>query len=452
MMLQAFQKIIRQNRLEGKKFLLAVSGGVDSMVLTDLFVQSGLDCIVAHCNYHLRGADSNADEQCVRDYCMEHRLPFFVQHFPLGEQQLPVNIQNEARKLRYAWFEQLKQEQSCHLIVTAHHQDDAIETLLMNFFKGTGMAGLHGISMLNGTLFRPLIRMDKPAIYQYATERKIPWREDKSNRKDDYTRNKIRNHLLPELAQIFPQIRSNLSGNIERFAAAELLYEETIARYRKKLLQVRGNDIYIPVLRLKHCHPLPTILYELLRPYGFLSQQLPNALELLDAESGKYILSPDHRLIRDRNFLIITSRQTTASGHLLIERGQLSFDQKHRITTPQFTLELSLVNVSHPGGKFPDTDSAWLAMDALIFPLVLRPRKTGDYFYPLGMDNKKKKVSRFLIDQKIPLHEKEKVWVLESRKKIAWIIGHRIDGRFKIKTSTRQIIKFRVIPSEATLA
>jgi len=447
MILQAFQKTIRQNHLEGKKFLLAVSGGVDSMVLTDLFVRSGLHCIVAHCNYHLRDEDSNADEQCVSDYCLKHHIPFFVQHFPLAEQQPPVNIQNEARKLRYAWFEQLKQEQGCHIIVTAHHQDDAIETLLMNFFKGTGIAGLHGIKMLHHGIFRPLIRMDKPSIYQYAAAQNILWREDKSNQKDDYTRNKIRNHLLPELAQIFPQIRSNLSENIERFAEAELLYEEAIAGYRKKLLQVRGNDIYIPVLRLKHCHPLPTILYELLRPYGFSPQQLPHALELLEAESGKYISSPDHRLIRDRNFLIITSLQTAASEHLLIERDQLSFDQKYSITTPHFTLELSLAKVSQQGlEKFPDNDSAWLDMDHLIFPLILRPRKTGDYFYPLGMGNKKKKVSRFLIDQKIPLHEKEKVWVLESRKKIAWLIGQRIDERFKINTSTRQIIKLRLVP------
>jgi len=448
MMLSTFQKIIRENHLEGKKFLLAVSGGVDSMVLMDLFIHSGLDCIVTHCNYHLRGEDSDADEQLVREFCLQQQVSFFVRHFPIEKQS--GNIQNEARKLRYAWFEQLKQEQGCHFIVTAHHQDDAIETMLMNFFKGTGMAGLHGIHMLRDATFRPLLNLDKTAIYHYAEERKIPWREDQSNQKNDYTRNKIRNHLLPELEKIFPQIRHNLSGNMERFAEAELLYEESISRYRKNLFQLRGKDIYIPVLRLKHCRPLPTILYELLRPYGFRSQQLPNALELLNAESGKYIQSPEYRLIRDRNFLIITSRQAEASEHLLIERDTLSFNQKLLLTAQHFTLELSLANISpsHPE-KLPEAESAWLDMDALEFPLILRPRKTGDYFYPLGMGNKKKKVSRFLIDQKIPLHEKEKVWVLESQKKIAWVVGRRIDERFKIKPSTSQIIKLSIIPSEA---
>ncbi len=446
-MLQAFQNIIQQNQLGRKKFLLAVSGGVDSMALTDLFARSGLNCIVAHCNYHLRNEDSNADEQCVSDYCSHHNIPFFVQHFPIRKQaDRPVNIQNEARILRYEWFEKLRQEQNCHLIVTAHHRDDTVETLLMNFFKGTGMAGLHGISMLKQYLFRPLIKFEKSAIYQYAASQKIPWREDLTNQQNDYTRNQIRNHLLPEIKKVFPHISNSLWGNIERFTEAGLLYEEAIGQYRKKLLQVRGSDIYIPIRRLKHCKPLSTILYELLRPYGFHSHQLRNALELLDAETGKYIQSVSHRLIRNRDFLIITSQKTTESGHLLIEREQLSFEGKHVVRTAHFTLEFSLAEAPENTGKFPDQDSAWLDLDALAFPVVLRPRKTADYFYPLGMPKKKKKISRFLTDRKLPLHEKEKIWILESQKRIAWVIGLRVDERFKIRPETQYLVKVRMRP------
>lgn len=435
MITEQLRAVLSRQQWQHKKIVAAVSGGADSMALAALLQELGMPVVIAHCNFGLRGAESDEDEAWVRSWGSERGIPVYVQHFDIRGQLEAQggNLQELARELRYQWFESLRLELGFDLVATAHHRQDSIETLLINFFRGTGIAGLHGILPQQGKVIRPLLTFGRKELEQYLLEHRIAWREDSSNQKDDYTRNAVRQHLLPAITGIFPQAAEQLAANTVRFREAELLYEESVTRYRKKLLEQRKNDWYIPLLKLKQVQPLTTILWELLKPFGFHAAQLPDILHLIEAETGRYVAAGAYRVIRNRNFLIITAQRTAESTHILVEAGE------GRVEAPGFYLTfknkaLLPEDREHIRSLAPET----LCADSrlLRFPLVLRPWKTGDYFYPLGSLRKKKKVSRYLIEQKVPLHEKEKVWVLESDKKIVWIVGMRADDRFRITDQT----------------
>jgi tRNA(Ile)-lysidine synthase len=313
--------------------------------------------------------------------------------------------------------------------------------MLINFFKCTGISGMHGILPQQNKIIRPLLSFTKEEIQQFAQLHNIPWREDSSNAKDQYTRNTIRHKLIPVVEQIFSQALENLAGNTIRFGEVEMLYNESVERYRKKLIEQRNNDWYIPILKLRHVTPLSTILWELIRPFGFNTAQLKDVLHLLDAETGKYVSSSAFRIIRNRDFLIITALQQKESTHILIQEDDNKIEASgHTIQIKHATYKASDMDRIKQFSK----EEICLDAGALQFPLILRPWKTGDYFYPIGMNRKKKKVSRFLIEQKVPLHEKEQVWVLESGKKIAWVLGMRPDDRFKINAHTVKCVYFSV--------
>ncbi len=435
MIAKRLQNILQERQWHLKKMVVAVSGGADSMVLAALLQQAGVSIAIAHCNFGLRGEESDGDEAMVAAWAAAQDIPFRVQRFDTKAQLASQggNLQETARVLRYEWFEALRQEMGFDLIATAHHSQDSVETMLINFFKGTGIAGMHGILPQQNKIIRPLLTFTKEELQQFATEHQIPWREDSSNLKDDYTRNAIRHQLLPVIDKIFPGAADNLLGNTFRFAETEQLYNQAIEGYRKKLLLQRNKDWYIPVLRLRHVVPLATVLWELLRPFGFSPAQAKEVLHLLDAETGRYVAGNNYRIIRNRNFLIITPSQPLESTHILIEQGE------EQIHYPDYGIHMKpAVMDATARERLKTLDRHEICVDAtqLHFPLVLRPWKTGDYFYPFGMNRKKKKVSRFLIEQKVPLHEKEKVWVLESDKKIVWVIGMRADERFRIREST----------------
>ncbi|MFA6059688.1 MAG: tRNA lysidine(34) synthetase TilS [Taibaiella sp.] len=442
-MQEKLQAILSERQWINKKIIVAVSGGSDSMVLAALLKNAGSAITIAHCNFGLRGTESDGDEALVRHWTDANEVPLFVQKFDTQKilEDQGGNLQETARNLRYDWFEQLRKEQGYDLIATAHHKQDSVETMLINFFKGTGISGMHGILPQQNKIIRPLLSFTKEEIQQFAQLHNILWREDSSNAKDQYTRNAIRLKLLPVMEQIFPQALENLAGNTIRFREAEMLYNESIERYRRKLIEQRNKDWYIPILKLKHVSPLSTILWELIRPFEFNAAQLKDVVHLIDAETGKYVSSPAFRIIRNRDFLIITALQQKESTHILIQ------EDDRKIEASTFTLYMK-----HASYKASDMDrikqlpkeEACLDANTLQFPLVLRPWKTGDYFYPMGMNRKKKKVSRFLIEQKMPLHEKEQVWVLESGKKIVWVIGMRPDERFKINAQTAKCVYFSV--------
>lgn len=446
-LLHPFNQYIRQNFLFQKndKLLIAVSGGVDSVVLCDLCFASGFDFEIAHCNFQLRGDDSDEDELFVRRLAEKYGVPFQVVRFDTMEYAAAnkLNVQLAARHLRYEWFNRIAGEINCHHILTAHHANDNAETIVMNFFKGTGIAGLTGMepkgSGIGGNITRPLLFASKQSLIGYAAEKNLQWREDVSNASDKYTRNFVRNEWLPSIEKHIPNATFNLIENIERFKDAELLYESSLEKFKSGLLLKKGEEIHVPVMKLQKTPAYKTIYFEIIRHYGFTSAQMKDALQLLDADSGKQILSPTHRLIKNRNWLIICPAKNEESSIVIIE------EEESVIRYDGHTLIIEKIN--SPFDLSTETSVGYADASKLTFPLILRKWKTGDYFYPLGM-NKKKKLSRFFIDRKMSVAEKEKTWVVESGKKIIWIAGLRIDDRVKLTPATKNAIRFSLTDTQ----
>ena len=440
------------------QLVLAVSGGVDSVVLVDLCHHAGFQFVIAHCNFQLRGDESIRDENFVRSLGERYNEEVLVKHFDTKAyaEANKSSIQVAARELRYGWFEEVisdellvmsyKHKQQSLVskdlqlttynlqlfLATAHHADDNIETLLLNFFRGTGISGLHGILPKQGNIIRPLLFAKREQIVAYAKENNLSWVEDSSNASDKYSRNFVRHQVMPLMKTIYSQVEDNLLGNIERFKEIELIYSASIQQTKSKLIEVKGNESHIPILKLKRQTPLKTIVFEIIKDFGFAATQTEEAIKLLDAANGSFMVSASHRLIINRNWLIIAPLQPEEALNIIIEEGiknivyaggTLSFE-----TTPADNTHLPT-----------DATIATLNADEIRYPLLLRPYKQGDYFYPLGM-LKKKKLSKFFIDQKLSKTDKERVWVIESDKRVVWVIGLRIDNRFRIKpTSKKQL-------------
>lgn len=418
--------------------LLAVSAGADSMVMAHLFLQSNIPFAVAHCNFQLRGEEAGKDEELVRNWCAMNNIDFYNVRFDTAAkvEQWKKGVQETARILRYEWLEQIRIQHNYAAIATAHHANDNAETLLMNLFKGTGISGLHGILHRNGHIIRPLLFAAKKDITDYAQQHNVPYREDASNASDKYTRNDIRLNILPVIEKSFPNVISSLNNSIQRFAEAEELYKKAIEQERKKLVEQRGKDYYIAVRKLEKRQPLHTICYELFKPFGFATGQVQDIIGLLSSGSGHYLTSPTHRIIRDRDFLIITLFDTRQADFITIEDIPVTLKAGDR----QYKFKYAPVPAEIPANE----KIAYVDVAKLEQPLILRRWKQGDYFYPLGMGMKKKKLSRYFIDKKIPLHEKENVWVLESNKRIVWVAGHRLDERFKLRPGTREVLMITV--------
>lgn len=427
-----------QNLFDPKsKLLVAVSGGVDSVALCQLCRHSGLKFAVVHCNFQLRGDDSERDERFVASLAAQLEAPFFSVKFDTKKyaEENKVSTQVAARELRYHWFEQVRKENNYDYILTAHHADDNVETVLMSFFRGTGIRGLTGIKSKNGKIRRPLLFARRSELENFIEENKLPYVQDESNLHDDYTRNYFRNTVLPMIEKIFPEASENILSNIERMKEVSLLYRQAIEQHRKKMMVPKGNEWFLPVLLLQKSDAVATILFEIVREYGFTSGQVSEIINLLDSESGKYIVSPTHRILKDRRHLIISPLKESENTSVIMEGfGEYKFAGGTVIVK-----EMADV----PSQISADDAIAMLDAKNISFPLILRPWKTGDYFYPLGMP-KKKKVSRFLIDKKLSLIEKERVWVVEMNKKIIWVLGYRIDNRFKITLSTEKIIQLEL--------
>ena len=434
------QQLVRHH-WRHQKIIVALSGGLDSMCLAALLNDLEVSFVLAHCNFGLRGEESDGDEQLVRDWAEQQNIPLHVQRFDVPKilKEQGGNMEDTARKLRYDWFEQLRQTLDFDLIATAHHQQDNIETLLMNFFRGTGIAGLHGILPQQGKVIRPLLSFEKEELKRYALAHDIPWREDSSNTDSHYLRNAIRQQLWPEIERVFPQAAQALSGNAERFRETEILYQEAIEGYRKKLIEPRQKDWYIPIIKLKQVSALKTVLFELLKPFGFTGRQIPDILHLLDAEAGKWLSSGSHRICKDRNFLIITAVEAIESTLITIDFPE----GEQTIAWLGGRLIMRSLSPEMQPAQWTQAASAeeFLNLSPQDFPLTLRPAREGDYFYPLGMNRKKKKLGRFLRDQKVPLAQKQDIWVLESRHRIVWVLGHRIDERFKVTENGGNVIR-----------
>jgi tRNA(Ile)-lysidine synthase len=462
-LLQRFIENIKNENLfqTNDHLLLAVSGGVDSIVLCELCSQAGFNFEIAHCNFQLRGEESERDETFVQSLGDKYSAKVFIKKFDTEKyaEEKKVSIQVAARELRYEWFRELTLQTTDNLppmtngysetsyivhrtsyILTAHHSNDNIETLLMNFFKGTGIKGLHGILPKQKKIIRPLLFATKEQILSFAKENNLSFVEDSSNLSDKYTRNYFRNQLIPSIQKVFPEVEENLLKNIERFKETEILFQQAIHLHKKKLLEHKGNEIHIPVLKILKGEPLKTIIYEIIKDYDFTAHQTDDVLHLLKSESGKFISSPTHKIIKNRKWIIISSNNTREAANILIDENDKN------IVFENGQLEIKNFE-KHDTALSTENSTATLDAKDITYPLLLRKWKQGDYFYPLGMQNLpagrpgKKKLSRFFIDQKLSLPEKVKIWVLESNKRIIWIVGKRIDDRFKITTTTTNVLK-----------
>jgi tRNA(Ile)-lysidine synthase len=440
-LLETFKNYIINERLftQEDRLLLAVSGGLDSVVLCELAYQAGLDFTIAHCNFQLRGAESDRDEAFVRQLAQRYDREIWVERFDTEAyaKAQHLSIQVAARELRYGWFRQVTDDWGEKgVIVTAHQLDDNIETMVMNFFRGTGLTGLRGMLPRHGRIARPLLFAGREDLRRFADEFHLTWVEDSSNESDKYTRNFFRHRILPLVEQAYPAALRNLADNLSRFREVEALYREAIDRQKKKLMESRGDEIHVPVLKLKKAEPITTLIYEIFSPYGFTPHQTGAITGLLDSPSGKYICSDTHRLLKDRRWLILSPLRGGGRATVVIgkDRSIVDFAQGRLKMEwlPEFT-----------GQPTTEKAVAWLDAGQIDFPLLLRPWRPGDYFYPLGM-RKKKKLARFFIDQKLSLAEKEKVWVLEMNRKIIWVVGHRIDDRFKLTDATTQALRITV--------
>jgi len=440
MMLNDFNNFIRKEQLFDTTdlILLAVSGGLDSIVMTELFYLSDLKFGIAHCNFNLRGNESDKDEQFVRDIAARYRVPVFVTSFPTSDyaKKNGISIQMAARELRYNWFEKLRVQEGYAFIATAHHLDDQIETFFINLLRGTGISGLHGIPPKQGTIIRPLIFAFRRQLEKFAKERSLPYREDISNKSVKYVRNRIRHHILPLLKEINPEYDQAITETINRIREFEQIGYQLIDERRHQIIKRERDRHIIEIVRLRALTPISTYAWELFSPFGFNQSVIDDILTCTDDVAGKTFFSPTHRLIKDRKHLII----------LPIEKEKKSrqyripdFKEKKKILQPLqlfFRKQSFTKTVEIPISR----NCASLDYKKLEFPLTLRKWAAGDAFYPFGM-NKKKKISHFFIDEKFSISDKENAWLLCSGRQIIWVVGHRIDNRFRITSQTKEILQ-----------
>jgi tRNA(Ile)-lysidine synthase len=433
-----FDELVENGTLwkEDDTFLLAVSGGIDSIVMADLFHRSKLRFAIAHCNFQLRGREAFEDEKFVERLARKHSATFFSVRFDTKKfsKENKLSTQEAARKLRYDWFKEICERQNIDFIAMAHHLDDSIETFFINLLRGTGIDGLKGIPRKNGNVVRPLIYFTRAEILAYANKRKLKYREDSSNKEEVYLRNKIRLKLFPVIEKINPKFRETLQKTMQNVELPLDIFSREVKKTFSHLFEEEGNKSLIaPINQIKMLQEPEQYLYYLLRPMGFNAETAREVLQ--PHQSGKRFYSDTQVLTIDRDSIIIETKTPLAPEGGIIEEGQKNF------TCNNIKLDFSYLLLTAPNhNKIPmEKNVHWLDAGLLKFPLHIRQWKKGDYFMPLGMKGRKK-LSDYLIDAKISLSEKEKTCVILSGKQIACILGQRIDDRFKVTDKTRKIL------------
>ena len=420
-----------------QKVLLAVSGGIDSMVLLHLFERSGFNYGIAHCNFNLRGDESDADEQFVRDQVQQHGTPAYFESFETEEfaRLKGISIEMAARELRYAYFEKVRKENGYDYIATAHHSDDLIETFFLNLTRKTGIKGLTGIKEKSGVLIRPMLFTGRIEIEQYAAKEYIEFREDSSNNEVIFQRNFLRHKILPLFSELNPAFKKNFLASIENLKDAEKVYSGFLDAEKQEVFSGFGNEFRVNIYRLE-VSPYPrTLLLEILSEFNFNAAVIDEVYNSLKTEPGKQFFSKTHRLVKDREQLFISEIKQEEEKIYYIEKDDMELFSPFIISIEKIDAEGFEV--------IKEQKVACVDMDEIEFPLLIRKWKQGDYFQPLGMTGFKK-LSDFFIDQKIPLHEKENIWLLCSGKKIVWIMGHRLDNRFKLTKESKQVLKIEM--------
>ncbi len=420
------------------RILLAVSGGLDSIVMLHLFKQAGFTCGVAHYNFQLRGEQSDGDEQFVRDLCSELQIPFYTKRFDTVAycQQEGMSIQMGARKLRYSWFHELMNTKQYAVVATAHHLNDSLETILLNWTKGSSLDGLTGIPVRNGNVIRPLLFATREALENYATEKSLHWREDSSNATADYQRNLIRHQIIPVLKAINPSLENTVQRGIKRMKGESELLGIYLAEWKRQFLTERNQSLLLDKAGLDKHDNGAILLWKIIQHLGFSYETCVSIINSLGGQSGKRFAGAGYELNIDRSQLIVFPVQEERDGILIQADQNLA-----TLGTWSITLALTEDLQFHTGNPY----HALLDADTLSYPLQWRYWKAGDTFVPLGM-NHHKKVSDLLIDEKVSVADKAQVTVLESAGEIIWVVGHRIDNRYKITAKTRHSLSIRVMP------
>lgn len=434
-MLSKFQKQLSENLpfLREKKLLLAISGGIDSVVLAYLLQQLDYDISLAHCNFKLRGIESDGDEEFIRDFASKNELELFVTSFDTESfaKDNKFSIQVAARQLRYIWFHQLLEENSLDYIVTAHHLDDNLETFLINFTRGTGLEGLTGIPVQNDKIVRPLLQFSREEILKFASENKIEWREDSSNSSDKYLRNKLRHDVVPILKSLNPSFLNSFQDTLKHLEQSKSLAEDASVLVYKQVVTEKNVQKFFRLFDLKRLPNFEAYLFQWLQPFGFTAWK--DISNLTEAQSGKFILSEKFRLLKDRDFLILEEIPKEDSTVYEIEADA-------EISIP---IKLKTETVSEAEKRTNPTE-IYVDKETLKFPLHIRKWREGDYFCPAGIDGKKK-VSKYFKDEKMSLSDKENTWLLLSENEIVWVIGKRQDRRFYTENTTTSVLKIALL-------
>ena len=404
------------------KVLVALSGGADSVALLRLLQASGYDCEAAHCNFHLRGAESDRDEAFVRQLCVKQQVPLHTVHFDTARtaEERHISIEMAARELRYGWFEEIRQKINADAIAVAHHQDDSVESLLLNPVPGPGINGLRGIRPKNGHIVRPLLCLERKEIISYLNRIGQDYVTDSTNLQDEYTRNKIRLNLLPMMQEINPSVKESILNTAEHLDGASAIYKQGIDEGIKRVRTAEG----ICIERLMQ-EPAPaTLLFEILYPLGFNTAQIRDIYRSLEGQPGKIFTSEHWCIVKDREYLLIEAHRHPIQPALAMEE---------HVFTSDFVIPR-------------DKNTACFDADKLTHPLLLRPWRQGDSFIPFGMKGRKK-VSDYMTDRKFSLLRKEQQWVLCCGEEIIWLIGERTDNRFRIGASTKRVLTVRLLPA-----
>ncbi len=420
--------------LKESKILIAISGGIDSVVLTHLCHKSDLKIALAHCNFNLRGDESDADEDFVVELAEHLDLEVFAQRFDTEKyaEDNKRSIQMAARELRYNWFSELAEQLQFDYILTAHHADDNLETFLINFTRGTGLEGLTGIPEVNGKFVRPLLPFSSEQIKVFARENNIKWRNDSSNKSVKYLRNKLRHEVVPILKEINPSLLQSFQSTLENLNdIADIVEESTNAVLKRAITSMDEDHIAFKISEFKKVNNPKAYMFEVFKSFGFTEWN--DMVDLLDAETGKQVLSNTHRLIKNRDHLLLSTISFEENETISISENEAKKE------TPFGVLlfdEADAIAEHKPNTIYVDKDK-------LKFPLQLRKRKEGDMFYPMGMQGKKK-LSKYFKDEKFSLLDKENTWLLCSGEDIVWVVNRRPDDRFKVTEKTKQILKIEL--------
>ncbi|SIN79612.1 tRNA(Ile)-lysidine synthase [Epilithonimonas zeae] len=423
-----FQNLLEQmlHQPQQKTYLLAVSGGVDSMVLADLFQVSGFNFHIAHINYHLRNGDSNLDQKLVSGFCERHQIPLHLYEVSKVDKKPENSIQNWARELRYRFFREIQQKQNLDFLVTAHHLNDQLETFIINLSKASGIRGLSGIPKNENGIIRPLLDFSKDEIYDFAKKNQIEFREDQSNQKTDYLRNKIRHNIVPELEKINPDFLTNFSKSIYYINQAKDFINESVTE-KIEALKINSNKNQIIIDKQTFSEESELIRYEILKRFGFNDEN--EMQKVLSAHTGSSFFNSEFHLIINRNELIFSDKlevRSEDSEEVLLEIVD------YEIVIPQNIKS----EIQEFGTCFWKIDK-----NKIQLPLKLRKKQEGDLFFPIGMIGKKK-ISKFFKDEKLSILAKQKIWLLcDTNDQILGVLPFRQDGRFSSENSNSLEVK-----------